>query len=218
MKTTDTYSQVIQKTTGMVRDRAVQRPATREGTSITVIDNVRDGCDAGRTWGQRLFFNQNGERASPTGQRKSDFLAERQGQQKTEETAENQSDRAGLNMVLLIQVPLKQKEPITHRILAEFDDVDTGVVYCCYAPSDVEEAVIGHGKVEGPFTEIDGLEIERGLQAGHDRHRRPDQQGLPAGRLCGQPGCGRPHRSTYAVRRTARRAAGLVAHVLAAAL
>ena len=27
--------------------------------------------------------------------------------------------------------------------------------------SDVEEAVIGHGKVEGPFTEIDGLEIER---------------------------------------------------------
>jgi hypothetical protein len=25
----------------------------------------------------------------------------------------------------------------------------------------VEEAVIGHGEVEGPFTEIDGLEIER---------------------------------------------------------
>ena len=33
---------------------------------------------------------------------------------------------------------------------------------CCLAePSDVEEAVIGHGKVEGPFTEIDSLEIER---------------------------------------------------------
>ncbi len=56
--------------------------ATREGTSITVIDNVRDGFEAGRTWGQRLFFNQNGERASLTGQRKSDFLAEQQGQQK----------------------------------------------------------------------------------------------------------------------------------------
>jgi hypothetical protein len=27
--------------------------------------------------------------------------------------------------------------------------------------SDVEAAVIGHGKVEGPYTEIDGLEIER---------------------------------------------------------
>lgn len=29
------------------------------------------------------------------------------------------------------------------------------------ALSNVEEAVIGHGAVEGPFTEIDGLEIER---------------------------------------------------------
>ena len=39
---------------------------------------------------------------------------------------------------------------------------DTGIMYCdAAAPSDVEEAVIGHGKVEGPFTEIDGLEIER---------------------------------------------------------
>ena len=57
--------------------------ATREGTSITVIDNVRDGFEAGSTWGQRLFFNQNGERASLTGQRKSDFLAEQQGQQTT---------------------------------------------------------------------------------------------------------------------------------------
>ena len=27
--------------------------------------------------------------------------------------------------------------------------------------SDVEAAVIGHGPVEGPFTEIDGLDIER---------------------------------------------------------
>ena len=65
-------------------------------------------------------------------------------------------------MVLLIQVPLKQKEPMTYDTLAEFDDMDTGIMYCCAAaPSDVEEAVIGHGKVEGPFTEIDGLEIER---------------------------------------------------------
>jgi hypothetical protein len=40
-------------------------------------------------------------------------------------------------------------------------------VLCCCAPcsldeeSTVEEAVIGHGEVEGPFTEIDGLEIKR---------------------------------------------------------
>ena len=29
------------------------------------------------------------------------------------------------------------------------------------AKSDVESAVIGHGSVEGPFVEVDGLEIER---------------------------------------------------------
>ena len=135
--------------------------ATREGTSITVIDNVRDGFDAGRTWGQRLFFNQNGERASLTGQRKSDFLAESQGQQKTEGAAEKEADREGLNMVLLIQVPLKQKRPETFRMYSA--GADTGMMYCCAmaTPSDVEEAVIGHGKVEGPFTEIDGLDIER---------------------------------------------------------
>lgn len=135
--------------------------ATREGTSITVIDNVRDGFDAGRTWGQRLFFNQNGERASLTGQRKSDFLAESQGQQKTEGAAEKEADREGLNMVLLIQVPLKQKRPETFRMYSA--GADTGMMYCCAmaTPSDVEEAVIGHGKVEGPFKEIDGLDIER---------------------------------------------------------
>ena len=60
-----------------------------------------------------------------------------------------------------LPVPLKQKEPMRFRggMLME----DTGVVYCCAsAPaSDLEEAVIGHGEVEGPFAEIDGLEIER---------------------------------------------------------
>ena len=57
--------------------------ASREGTSITVIDNKRDAFDAGMTWGQRLFFNQNGERCSLTGKRKSDFLAEAQGKDGT---------------------------------------------------------------------------------------------------------------------------------------
>ena len=134
--------------------------ATREGTSITVIDNQRDAFEAGGTWGQRLFFNQSGERASLTGQRKTDFLAETNGQESaTPDLTLGEPDREGLNMVLLIQVPLKQKEPMRFRGGLG----DTCVSYCLAAPmeSDVEEAVIGHGKVEGPFTEIDGLEIER---------------------------------------------------------
>src|SRR6516162_6245880 len=50
--------------------------ATREGTSVTIIDNKRDGFQTHGVWGQRLFFNQNGERASLTGKRLSDFQAE----------------------------------------------------------------------------------------------------------------------------------------------
>jgi hypothetical protein len=62
-------------------------------------------------------------------------------------------------LVLLIQVPLKQKKPM--RSGGYVGDTGVMIDYCLAAPSDVEEAVIGHGEVEGPFTEIDGLEIER---------------------------------------------------------
>jgi hypothetical protein len=135
--------------------------ATREGTSVTVIDNQRDGFDAGGMWGQRLFFNQNGERTSLTGQRKSDFLAaEAEQEPAAAESTTATRDREGLNMVLLIQVPLKQKKPMEFDTLYAAGD-DTGVMYSMPLASDVEEAIIGHGKVEGPFTEIDGLEIER---------------------------------------------------------
>lgn len=132
--------------------------ATREGTSVTIIDNVRDGFEAGMTWGQRLFFNQNGERASFTGQRLSDFQGE--GGDAQTPSAEAAGEE-GLNMVMLIQVPLKQKEPPMRQ--------DSGLVFAAppmaavesLQDSDVEAAVIGHGEIEGPFTEIDNLEIER---------------------------------------------------------
>lgn len=128
---------------------------TREGTSMTIIDNKRDGFDAGMSWGQRLFFNQDGERASLTGERKSDFVAS-QGSDSSVRVA----DQSGLNMVLLIQVPLKQKHPMLRGAMTAED-------CCAGAPANelsrrgMEEAVIGHGKVEGPFTEVDNLAIER---------------------------------------------------------
>jgi hypothetical protein len=62
-------------------------------------------------------------------------------------------------MVLLIQVPLKQKQP-----LLSFNETASEAMVAA-APaaveSDIEAAVIGHGPVEGPFTEIDNLPIER---------------------------------------------------------
>ena len=135
---------------------------TREGTSVTVIDPAR-----GERWGsgQRLFFNQAGQRASFTGQRMSDFKAS--GQTATNGAALVKGDpNGGLNQVLLIQIPLKQKTPPQRDELECCED-SAGAPAAC-APTmarsrggDVEEAVVGHGKVEGPFTELGGLAIER---------------------------------------------------------
>lgn len=129
--------------------------ATREGTSATVIDNVRDAFPAGFSWGQRLFFNQNGERASFTGERLSDFV---DANRPTSVGGPEAAGESGLNMVLLIQVPLNQKHPLMNSI-QEYEAAPTAAMEL--AAADVEAAVVGHGPVEGPFTEIDGLKIER---------------------------------------------------------
>lgn len=133
---------------------------TREGTSVTVIDNKRDGFQAGRTWGQRLFFNQNGQRASLTGKRKSDHLAEPPVTNPLyRPKADDAEDREGLNMVLLIQVPLLQTKPRNFGF-SMLECADALKMSRSTQP-DVEDAVIGHGEVEGPFTEIDHLAIRR---------------------------------------------------------
>ena len=135
--------------------------ATREGTSVTIVDNVRDAW----SWGQRLFFNTNGEKAVLTGQRLSDFKAEtanslNQNDDNTDSSVKV-TEQEGLNLVLLIQVPLKQKE----RPLFFEEVANANMDFLLMAPmegeSNVEDAVIGHGPVEGPFIEIDNLAIER---------------------------------------------------------
>ncbi len=142
---------------------------TREGTSMTVIDNVRDGFEAGGTWGQRLFFNKAGQRASLTGRRLSDFQADQDPQQPQRpedgdddaEPAAEAAGQEGLNMVMLIQVPLKHRElrrsPWSGVAAAE----SLPQAMPMQEDSDVEAAVIGHGPVEGPFTEFDNLPIQR---------------------------------------------------------
>jgi len=132
--------------------------ASREGTSATIIDNMRDAFPAGWSWGQRLFFNQDGERASFTGERLSDFVDRTSPPDMISPTA---AGEAGLNMVLLIQVPLKQREPMRGMFFGEALEEAAAPSAAFKADGDVEAAVIGHGAVEGPFTEIDGLAIER---------------------------------------------------------
>jgi hypothetical protein len=140
--------------------------ATREGTSATVIDNERDRFAAGGgAWGQQLYFNLNGERARFTGQRLSDFQAGLIDKSKPGPAPEA-GQQKGLNMVLLIQVPLKQKErprPFGGGgdVLAENSAPKGEPPADPQRRSDVEAAVIGHGKAQGPFTEIADLPIER---------------------------------------------------------
>ena len=132
--------------------------ASREGTSATIIDNTRDAFPAGWSWGQRLFFNQDGERASFTGERLSDFVNRTLPPDMISPTAAGES---GLNMVLLIQVPLKQHEPTRGMFFGDALEEAAAPSAAFKADGDVEAAVIGHGAVEGPFTEIDNLAIER---------------------------------------------------------
>ena len=137
--------------------------ATREGTSVTIIDNKRDAVHGQWMWGQRLFHNADGERASLTGQRLSDFIAE--GRPTDNPGGVEASDEA-LNMVLLIQVPLKQRSQVRlgYGVPSggiEFAAAEADKASMKRSRSDVEAAVIGHGELEGPFTEIDGLKIER---------------------------------------------------------
>ena len=132
--------------------------ATREGTSMTVIDNSRDAFEAGRTWGQRLFFNHKGERASLTGERLSDFSSHPTG---NTGVSTQVGQEEGLNMVLLIQVPLKHQSFLSDLEGAPMAEYSAGASSLRAAPPDLEQAVIGHGQLEGPFTEVDGLSIER---------------------------------------------------------
>ncbi len=134
---------------------------TREGTSVTVIDNSRDAVPGTWTHGQRLFFNDNGERASLTGTRISDYREEYAA--RGGDPAEI-SEKNNLNMVLLIQVPLKQKNPVDtgfDNVCVKMECLPAARAIESDRSADVESAVIGHGELEGPFTEIDHLAIER---------------------------------------------------------
>jgi len=158
-----TFNPVLFNYQSMEKDPAVLTVlVTPEGTSVTVIDNTRDAFETGAVWGQRLFFNQNGQRASLTGERESEVKLQKPLTDPVSHSGEEKEP--DMHRVLLIQIPLKQKNPIRHAAGGEGGG---GVMFGAVMPmaemdrSTVENAVIGYGELEGPFTEIDRLEIER---------------------------------------------------------
>jgi len=129
--------------------------ATREGTSIQVVENTSGYMS------EVLFFNENGERAPYTATRLSDFQAS--GGDQTTSFQEATKD-ANLNAVLVIQVPLEHKTiryDYDDEVLYEAEVSDSPMSYEKKADSDVETAVISHGETEGPFTELNNLQIKR---------------------------------------------------------
>ena len=133
---------------------------TRQGTSMTIIDNTRDNLGSG-SWGQRLFFNKLGQRAPLQAERLSDV--KRRGTTRNGESAASLG--ADSNLLMLIQVPLKYK-PLPRRKYSVMSAAPMGSsmkfsVRRRGGGSNVERAVLGHGKTVGPYTELDGLTIER---------------------------------------------------------
>ncbi len=146
---------------------------TRQGTSMTIVDNARDSLGS-QSWGQRLFFNKAGQRTPLTAERLSTVQA--QGVTANGESADSLGDDA--NLLMIIQVPLRYRQPPMRKALAApaansgamMDGLGGGAAAPSAAPmaeasrsrvSDVETAVLGHGPELGPYTELAGLTVTR---------------------------------------------------------
>ncbi|MCU0697035.1 MAG: hypothetical protein MUC96_10930 [Myxococcaceae bacterium] len=141
---------------------------TREGTSVRVIENL-PGDQTLQGWGQQLFFNEKGQRTTFTAERKSavaNRIAAGQG------TAADQGAlEEGADMMMIVQVPLKQKPPPRQSVLGGLADMmqmapaaapmQESAAEGARGPSDVEQAVLGHGDAQGPHGECGGLALER---------------------------------------------------------
>jgi len=140
--------------------------ATREGTSMQVVEN-RDGYMS-----EVLYFDDDGQRAPFTATRLTDFRASG-GDETTPAWAATED--AGLDVVLIIQVPLKQREIVRddwgwdgYGYGGATGDMPMAEAQAASPKaslraerSDVETAVVGHGDSEGRYDEFGDLPIER---------------------------------------------------------
>ncbi|MDC0743705.1 hypothetical protein [Polyangium mundeleinium] len=149
---------------------------TREGTSISVIENRREDMGI-RGMGQELYFNNKGQRASFTAERRSDVKAriEAQGGPKTE--ADQSALAKGADVLFLVQVPLvhAQRGVLGGSVptmptpksggapmpMATTKPSKKALDAAVEEDSDVEQAVLGHGPNLGPYNEGHNLRLVR---------------------------------------------------------
>ena len=113
--------------------------------------------------GQRLFHNQNGQKASLTAVGTGNDI-----KKVSESNPETKSGEAGANgidgksMVMLIQIPLKHdSNGMFGGGIEEMAYALDAMPTAMRATTSLKEVEIGYGEVEGPFVEIDGQKIER---------------------------------------------------------
>jgi hypothetical protein len=147
---------------------------TREGTSIRVIENSPEDASATVGAGQEIYFNNHGQRAAFTAERKSDVEARivAQGGPKTED--DKSALAKGADVLFLIQVPLMHQgrrfmngpmppmsAPMGGASMAPAKKASAAPMDEEAERSDVEQAVLGHGPNLGPFNEGHGLSLVR---------------------------------------------------------
>ena len=146
--------------------------ATREGASMAVIENRP--TDSGLHWGQELYFDAAGKRAYFTAERRSDVAARIAAHGGPRSEAERSALGRGADVLAMIQVPLVHDDrgmlgglplpPEGYGYTFEDDPLGLG-----FGPndatirvrSDLENAVLGHGRALGPYAEGYGTKLVR---------------------------------------------------------
>lgn len=145
---------------------------TRQGTSMRVIENRPEEGSASVGFGQELYFDNKGQRAAFTAERKSDVESRiaAQGGPRTED--DKSALAKGADVLFLVQVPLMQRPQPRRAMMAPTSE---SAAPSAAAPakkamgggaladerSDVEQAVLGHGPNLGRYAEGFGRQLVR---------------------------------------------------------
>lgn len=119
-----------------------------EGSSATVIDNANDLAE----WGQNLYFNNNGQKACLTGERVSDYKETQAQEIATSQGISLEKARTqvtvaqDVNMVMVIQVPLKHTKPQYSGFDYSSSAIDSGLDCALWESEDI---VIVYGSSAG---------------------------------------------------------------------
>lgn len=157
---------------------------TRQGTSIAVVENSpEDATVQGR--GQELYFNDEGQRAAFTAERRSDVKERIEGQGGPKTADDRSALQKGADVLMLVQVPLRHRDrgmlpgaaqaeppaPAPSQAYGGAAKASAAAPRAALsegeapeAKSDVERAVLGHGRRRGPFSEGNGVVLERDPQ------------------------------------------------------